>query len=61
MKSGAFAFDKNEKKVFQSSGCMLERSPVTDKIKKVMTLGSSITWREALEIITGSSFVLNGF
>ncbi|VDK65985.1 unnamed protein product [Onchocerca ochengi] len=37
-----------------SNGCMLERSPVIDKIKKVMAFGSSITWREALEIITGS-------
>uniref|UniRef100_A0AAF5PJ94 Angiotensin-converting enzyme n=2 Tax=Wuchereria bancrofti TaxID=6293 RepID=A0AAF5PJ94_WUCBA len=35
------------------NGCMLERSPAIDKIKKVMALGSSITWREALEIITG--------
>ncbi|OZC10660.1 dipeptidyl carboxydipeptidase family protein [Onchocerca flexuosa] len=37
-----------------SNGCMLENSPVIDKIKKVMAFGSSITWREALEIITGS-------
>ncbi|KAM3725070.1 Inactive angiotensin-converting enzyme-related protein [Dirofilaria immitis] len=37
-----------------SNGCMLERSSITDKIKKVMASGSSITWREALESITGS-------
>ncbi|CAG9537992.1 unnamed protein product [Cercopithifilaria johnstoni] len=40
-----------------SNGCMLKRSPVTENIKKVMTLGSSITWLEALEIITGSKEV----
>uniref|UniRef100_A0A915PKN4 Angiotensin-converting enzyme n=1 Tax=Setaria digitata TaxID=48799 RepID=A0A915PKN4_9BILA len=37
-----------------SNGCMLVRNPVIDSIKEVMKLGSSITWREALEIITGS-------
>ncbi|KAK6111637.1 Angiotensin-converting enzyme family protein [Brugia pahangi] len=40
-----------------SNGCMLERSTAIDKIKKVMALGSSITWREALEIIIGSKEV----
>ncbi|VBB29121.1 unnamed protein product [Acanthocheilonema viteae] len=40
-----------------SNGCMLERNAVTENIKKVMVLGSSITWREALEIITGSKEV----
>ncbi|VDK82126.1 unnamed protein product [Litomosoides sigmodontis] len=40
-----------------SNGCMLERSPVIESIKEVMLLGSSITWREALGIITGSKEV----
>lgn len=61
MKSEELALDTNEMKVFQSNGCMLERSPVTENIKKVMALGSSITWREALEIITGSIFTLKDF
>lgn len=32
---------------------MLKRGPATDRIIRVMMHGSSITWREALQIITG--------
>ncbi|VDN00748.1 unnamed protein product [Thelazia callipaeda] len=37
-----------------SDGCVLEPDSVIEKIKNVMSLGSSITWRQALELITGS-------